>query len=181
MRRAADERVLLGVVAGAHGVRGAVRITTFTDRAEDVAAYGPLSDAAGARRFSILSVRTAKGGVVAQFAGIDDRDAAEALKGTELYVPRSALPEPEAESWYRADLVGLAVEDRAGRSLGRVAGVHNYGAGDLLEIAFAGRRRTELVPFTKSFVPAVEPAGGRIVVDLPDGGFESGDADAADG
>lgn len=168
MPRAARELVQLGAVTGAHGVRGAVRLVSFTERPEDIAAYGPLCDETGARHFTLRSVRAAKGGLVARIDGVDERDAAEALKGTALYVPRAALPAPDAESWYQADLVGLAVETRTGDRFGLVAAIVNYGAGDLVEIALDGSDRRELVPFTRVFVPEVDVAGGRLVVNLPD-------------
>jgi 16S rRNA processing protein RimM len=152
-----------------------VRIKTYTERPEDIAAYGPLSDEAGARRFDIVSVKPAKDGVFARIAGIDERAAAEALKGARLYVDRAALPEPEPESWYHGDLIGLAAVAPDGTALGTVEAVHNFGAGDLLEIAFFGRRATELVPFAKELVPEVDVAAGRIVLDLPDKFFEAGE------
>ncbi len=159
-------RVCLGVVAGVHGVRGLVRIKSFTEAPEDLVAYGPLTDEAGTRRFEVRLKGRAKGGLLAEIAGLDDRTAAEALKGTRLYVDRAALPAPEEEEYYHADLIGLRVEDRAGRDLGRVAAVHNFGAGDLLGIE--GPEGAErLLPFTKAVVPEVDLAAGRLVVEPP--------------
>lgn len=169
-------RVELGVITGARGLRGEVRITAYTAIPEDIASYGRLEDESGARSFRIFSLKpTGKGGgsvVAARLEGVTTREAAEALKGTRLFVGRSALPAPEDESWYAHDLVGLAVEDAAGCRLGEVKAVQDFGAGDLLEIAFEGRRRAELLPFTRTFVPEVDLAGGRIVVSLPEGFFE---------
>jgi 16S rRNA processing protein RimM len=166
-------RVCLGAIAGAHGVRGLVRIKSFTEAPEDLSAYGPLSDEAGRRRFDVTVKSQAKGALIAAIAGVDDRDAAEALKGTRLYVDRAALPPTEEEEFYHADLIGLNAEDRSGKAIGRVAGVQNYGAGDILEIA-----RTDgtelLVPFTKAAVPEVDLAGGRLVVDPPAQETEAG-------
>jgi len=160
-------RVCLGVVVGAHGVRGLVRIKSFTEAPGDIAAYGPLSDEAGARSFAVRVTGEAKGAILAAIAGVADRDAAEALKGTRLYVDRAALPVPvDAEEFYHADLIGLMAEDRAGRALGRVVAVHNFGAGDLLEIAPEGGQSL-LLPFTKAAVPEVDLAGGRLVVEPP--------------
>jgi 16S rRNA processing protein RimM len=177
----ADKRIALGVVSGARGVRGEVRIMTYTERPEDISAYGPLTDETGKRRFEIVSATAAKNGVVARIAGIDDRKAAEALKGLGLYVDRSALPQPEADSWYHCDLIGLAAEAPDGTKIGTVEAVQNFGAGDLLEIAFTGRRATELVPLTEAFVPVVDIAAGRVVVALPENFFEAGETEDADG
>jgi 16S rRNA processing protein RimM len=160
-------RVLLGRIAGAHGIRGEVLIKTFTAAPEDIGAYGPLSDAAGARSFIVAAARPTPKGVVARLAGIADRTAAEALKGTELYVDRDRLPAAAEGEFYHADLVGLDAVDPAGRPLGTVIAVHNYGAGDLLEVRLAGSGRTELVPFTDDAVPEVDIAARRAVIALP--------------
>jgi len=176
----AEKRSLLGVILGARGLRGDVRIKTFTEQPEDIASYGPLSDEAGARRFDIVSVKPASGGVFARVAGIEDRGAAEALKGVGLYIERAALPQPEAESWYHADLVGLAAVAPNGSRLGRVKAVQNFGAGDLLEVDFAGQNGTELVPFTRAFVPEVDVAAKRIVLALPDNFFAAGETEESD-
>jgi 16S rRNA processing protein RimM len=167
MAEGEDARVCLGAIAGAHGVRGLVKIKSFTQDPADLTAYGPLGDEAGQRHFEIAVTGEAKGLLVARIAGVADREAAQALRGVRLYVPRAALPEPEEEEFYQADLIGLAVEDPDGRPLGRVAAVENYGAGDYLEIA-----RSEgaplLVPFTKTAVPLVDLEGGCVVVDPPE-------------
>ena len=108
---ASHERVCLGAIIGAHGVNGTVRIKSFTEDPADVAAYGPVSDEAGARRFTIRPIGAARGAILARFEGVDDRAAAQALAGTRLYVPRSALPAPDDEEFYHADLLGLADDD----------------------------------------------------------------------
>ena len=138
----APYRILLGRIAGAHGIRGEVLIHAFTDPPENVAAYGPLSDESGARAFTIEIVRATAKGVVAQLAGIADRNAAEALKGIDLYVARERLPPVAEEEFYHADLIGLAAMDRDGKRVGEIVAVQNYGAGDLLEIRLAGSGRT---------------------------------------
>ena len=161
-------RICLGVIAGAHGVRGLVRIKSFTAAPRDIAAYGPLEDEAGTRRFEVAVKSETKGLVLAALAGVGDRDAAEALKGTKLYVERAALPPPEdEEEYYHADLIGLRAETPDGQSLGRVVAVHNFGAGDLLEIA-PEVGSTLMLPFTKTAVPAVELAAGRLVAEVPE-------------
>jgi 16S rRNA processing protein RimM len=167
MAAAEDERLCVGVIAGAHGVRGLVKIKSFTDDPANLTAYGPLTDASGARRYQVAVTGRAKGVLLARIEGVGDRDAARALSGARLYVARAALPEPEDEEYYHADLIGLAVEDRAGAPLGRVAAVQNFGAGDILEIERPDQG-TLLVPFTKAAVPIVDPAGGRVVVEPPE-------------
>lgn len=165
----AAARICLGVIAGAHGVRGLVRIKSFTEAAEDLTAYGPLSDEAGARRFELTVTGRAKDALLARVEGITDRDQAQALKGTRLYVARDALPAlDEEETYYHADLIGLAAEDRAGRPLGKVRAVHNFGAGDLLELDGGLDGPPFLLAFTKAAVPVVDLAAGRIVVEPPD-------------
>lgn len=163
-------RILLGRIAGAHGVRGEVLIHAFTEPPENVAAYGPLSDAAGARIFVIEAARTTSKGVVAQLEGIADRTAAERLKGIELYVDRNRLPPAAEGEYYHADLIGLAAVDADGRRIGEIVAVQNYGAGDLLEIRLAGSRQTELVPFTEAHVPKVDVAERRAVIVVPPAG-----------
>jgi len=143
-----------------------VRIKSFTERPEDVASYGPVSDETG-RSFALGVVGLARGAVLASIDGIADRDAAEALKGVRLYVARVRLPEPEEDEFYREDLVGLRAELADGTELGTVASVEDYGAGDVIEIARAGARPI-LLPFTDAAVPEVDIEGGRIVVAPPE-------------
>lgn len=162
-----DARVLVGVIVGAHGVRGAVRIKSFTAEPAAIAAYGPLEDETGTRRFEIRLVGEGKGVVIATLKGIEDRNAAEALKGLRLYVARAALPPPGEEEFYHADLIGLAAVRRDGTPLGRVCAVHDFGAGDSLELALADGG-TLLVPFTKAAVPEIDIAGGKLVVEPPE-------------
>lgn len=176
---AGDERVCVGVVTGAHGVRGAFRVTSFTADPDDIAAYGPVcaahgpeNKARGERRLTLKVVGHTKGQIVVMADGIADRDAAEALKGARLYVARARLPEAAEEEYYHADLIGLVAEDAAGAILGHVRAVADYGAGDLIEIARTGGE-TVLVPFTRAIVPVVDLEGGRIVIDPPEGLFES--------
>jgi 16S rRNA processing protein RimM len=168
-----EERVCLGEVVGVHGVKGLVRVRPFTAEPEAFAAYGALQDETG-RRLKLEAVGRAKGVVLARVEGVADRTQAEALRGTRLYVERAALPAiEEAETYYHADLIGLLAENAEGRALGRVTAVHDFGAGDLLEIESepeAGRKRGEslLVPFTSDAVPEVDLEAGRIVVLPPD-------------
>lgn len=161
------KRICLGHVSGAHGIRGEVVITTFTAEPGAIGNYGPLESEDGARRFEVQSARATAKGVVARLSGIADRNAAEALRGTRLYVDRSQLPEPPAEEWYHEDLIGLAAVTPAGVALGEVVAVPNYGAGDLIEIRPSRGGDSLLVPFTAEVVPEVDVAAGRIVVSPP--------------
>ncbi len=162
----AGQSVCLGVIVAPHGVRGAVKIKTFTEVPENIAAYGPLSDEKGRRQFTLRHFRVQGEVVVAHLEGIADRDAAEGLKGLRLFVPRAALPAPEEDEFYLADLVGLAAETADGRRVGTVLAVHDFGAGDVLELRqpIGG---TIFLPFTRAVVPVVDIAGGRLVVDPP--------------
>jgi 16S rRNA processing protein RimM len=165
---AAEARICVGVITGAQGVRGAVRIKSFTAEPEDVAAYGPVADETGQRAFTLRTVGRAKGVVIATIAGIADRDAAERLKGVRLYVARATLPAPGEEEYYHADLIGLAAVLADGTVFGEVRAVHEYGAGDSLEIARESGG-TVLVPFTRAAVPKVDLAARRVVIDPPEG------------
>jgi 16S rRNA processing protein RimM len=165
---AGTPRLCVGIITGAQGVRGAVRIKSFTAVPEDVAVYGPVADEAGQRAFVLRPVGRAKGVVIATIAGVADRDAAERLKGVRLYVARDKLPAPGEEEYYHADLIGLAAVLRDGTPLGRVRAVHEYGAGDSLEVA-SESGVTVMVPFTRAAVPEVDLAAGRLVIEPLDG------------
>lgn len=171
---ASENRVCVGAILGAHGVRGEVRIKCFTGRPEDVAAFGPVETEDGARRFTLKVTRQVKEGVAASLSGIASRDAAEGLKGCRLYVSRSALPElpVEDDEYYLADLIGLAVRwADTPQQDGKVIAVHNFGAGDLLEVAIAqaagAKPQTLLLPFEREVVTQVNVAEGYISVSLP--------------
>ena len=167
MAETKPDRILLGRIAGAHGIRGEVLIKTFTEAPENVGAYGPLSDESGTRTFKLKSARATPKGVVARLQGVDDRNGAEALKGVALYIERERLPAAAEGEFYHADLIGLAAVDGDGKPIGEIVAVQNYGAGDLLEIRLAGASKTELVPFTDAVVPEIDIAARRIVVVLP--------------
>ena len=160
--------VCLGRIAGAHGLHGEVRVQAFTDRPEEIGAYGPLRDSSGAHAFEFEAVRPGGKALIVRLSGVHDRDGAEALGGTLLYVERSRLPEPGEGEFYRADLVGMVVEDTGGGAIGTVAAVHNFGAGDLIEVAREGGG-TVLLPFTRDIVPEVDARGRRLVADPPPG------------
>lgn len=156
--------ILLGRIVGAHGIRGDVVIHSFAAAPEDIAAYGPLYDKAGARTFKLSAVRNTGKGVVARIAGVADRNAAEAMKGVELYVPRARLPAAGDGEFYVNDLIGMTVVDGDGQVVGVVVDAPNYGAGDLLEIRRKGGGPTELIPFNDGFVPDVDLAARRVTV-----------------
>jgi 16S rRNA processing protein RimM len=160
----ASRRVCLGQIGAAHGVGGEVRLYSFTAEPEAIASYGPLETDDG-RAFTIESLRPAKDHFVARLSGIGDREAARALVNAKLYVPRERLPDPEAGEFYHADLIGLAVVDRAGHRLGRVVAVRNFGAGDLIEVRGDAGSETQLLPFDEAHVPAVDMVAGTIVVE----------------
>lgn len=163
--RDSSKRICVGVVTGAHGLRGLVRIRPYTDTPEDVAAYGPVVSEDGTRRFKLeVRNRTGKGQVLVHIDGVDDRMAAEALKGLRLFVSRDMLPDAEDDEFYHADLLGLEVVAQDGTTLGTVRAVENFGAGDMLEINDA-RGGVSTIPFTLAAVPEVDIKTGRVVVD----------------
>jgi 16S rRNA processing protein RimM len=153
-------------IGAAHGVRGAVKLWTFTEDPLAVKHYGPLTTRDGARQFEVAHVREAKDHLVATLKGIATREDAERLNGIELYVARDKLPETDEDEYYHADLIGLAAVNAANDPLGRVVAIHNFGAGDIIEIAPA-KGPTMLLPFTNAVVPTVDLTGGRVVIELP--------------
>jgi 16S rRNA processing protein RimM len=160
----AGARICLGQIGAPHGVRGEVRLHSFTAEPKAIATYGPLETEDG-RVFKIENLRPAKHAFVAKLSGIGDRNAAERLANTKLYVPRERLPEPaEADEFYHADLIGLRALDRAGKECGTVVAVHNFGAGDLIELKPPGGAQTELLPFDAATVPQVDIRGGTLVI-----------------
>jgi 16S rRNA processing protein RimM len=156
--------LLLGVVIGAQGIQGEVKVKTFTADPESLGDYGPLQDAGATKTFQVKVLRLSKGDVViARIKGVEDRNAAEAMKGTELYIQRSALPQAGEGEFYFADLVGLTVL-MSGQVLGSITAVHNYGAGDMLEVK-TDSGRSAMVPFTDDAVPVVDLAAGTVTVE----------------
>ena len=153
-------------IGAAHGVRGAVRLWTFTEDPLAVMDYGPLTTRDGARQFEVANERPAKDHLVATFKGVTTREDAERLNGIELYVARDKLPETDEGEYYHADLIGLAAVNAANEPIGRVLAIHNFGAGDIIEIA-PPSGPTMLLPFTNAVVPTVDLAGGRVVIELP--------------
>jgi 16S rRNA processing protein RimM len=159
-------QVCVARIGAAHGVRGAVKLWTFTEDPFAVTRYGPLSSKDGARSFEVAHAREGKGHLVATLKGVTTRNDAESLNGLELYVPREKLPATDEDEYYHADLIGLAAVTATDEPLGKVIAIHNFGAGDIIEIA-PPSGATMLLPFTNAVVPTVDIAGGRVVIELP--------------
>jgi 16S rRNA processing protein RimM len=176
----AATRVCVGRIGAPHGTGGEVRLWPFTAEPEAVARYGVV-ETADRTRLEIVSLRPGKDFLIARFKEIADRNAAECLRNVELFVPRERLPAPAPDEFYQADLIGLVVEDLAGRTLGRIVAVRNFGAGDLLEMDCRTSREGEtradsgasgetvLIPFNTAIVPSVDVAAGKVIVDPPAG------------
>jgi 16S rRNA processing protein RimM len=159
-------RICVARIGAAHGVRGEVRLWPFTEDPLAVVDYGPLSTKDGTRRFEVARARIAKDHLVAALKGIATREEAERLNGLELYIDRDRLPETGEGEYYHADLIGLRALDAAGAAIGQVVAIHNFGAGDIIEIA-PPQGPTLLLPFTDPVVPTVDIAGGFVVIEIP--------------
>ena len=171
-------QVCVARIGAAHGVRGAVKLWTFTEDPFAVKEYGPLSTKDGARHFELESAREAKDHLVVTFKGVATRNDAERLNGIELYIARDKLPDTDDDEYYHADLIGLDAVTTADEPLGRVIAIHNFGAGDIIEIA-PPSGTTILLPFSNAVVPTVDISGGRVVIELPQEieGDQRGDAE----
>lgn len=166
-----SEMICIAAIAGAFGIRGEVRLKSFTARPEDVAAYGALESEDGNKSFTVTLTGQTSGALTARLSDIATKEQADALRGTRLYLPRERLPDLPEDEFYHADLIGLSVYDSGGAPLGRVRAVLNHGASDILEIEVPGESRTVLLPFTREAVPTVDLGAGRIVADPPEGIF----------
>jgi len=166
-----EDRVCLGAIAGVHGVKGLVRLKSFTSDPKDIASYGPLEDERGSRLFEIAVMGASRGALIARIEDVVDRDAAERLKGEKLYVKRAKLPPAGDGEFYQFDLVGLEARLEDGSMLGRVAAVFDFGGGTNLEIARAGGGSV-MVPFTSRIVPKVDLSAGQLTVAPPEGLLE---------
>lgn len=167
--------ICVGAIAGAFGIKGDIRLKSFTATPEDIAAYGPLLSEDGTKSYEIELSGQTRNGLIARLSGVNTKEQADALRGVQLFLPRARLPNLPDDEFYHADLIGLAVFDSGGTALGHVRSVQNHGADDLLEIHGPGLRNTVLLPFTKICVPTVDLASGRIVADPPDGLFPGQD------
>lgn len=161
-----DKRVCIARIGAPHGVRGAVKLWAFTEDPLAILDYGPLTTKDGHRRFEVETAREANGHLVATLEGVASRNDAERLNGVELYIDRDQLPDTDEGEFYHADLIGLAAETTAGETLGRVIAIHNFGAGDILEIA-PPSGPTLLLPFSTAVVPTIDVAGGRLLIEPP--------------
>jgi 16S rRNA processing protein RimM len=161
------KRILLGVISGAHGIRGDVIVRSYTADPGAIAAYGTLETANGAPLPRLTVVRVTQKGVIARLDGIVDRTGAERFKGLELWIARASLPAADPGEYYHADLIGLTALAPDGAVIGTVIAVENFGAGDLIEIALAGAKRSEYVPFTNACVPAVDIIAGQLTIIMP--------------
>ena len=166
-----SERVCVGAIAGAFGVKGEVRLKSFCAEPTAIGDYGPLFTEDGQRSFSVKLGQPIPNGFSARLGGVGTREAAEALRGTRLYADRDKLPTLPDDEFYHADLIGLTMLDTGGAVIGKVTAVLNHGAGDILEVQRAGKG-SALVPFTLAVVPTVDVAGGRIIADPPEGLLE---------
>jgi len=162
------DRICVARIVAAHGIRGEVKLWSFTEDPVAVANYGALETQDGTRQFEIETMRPAKDHFVARIAGVDDRDAAEKLRNLELYIPRARLPKiDEYDTFYHADLIGLDAVTPDGAQIGTVHALHNFGAGDIIEIAPVGGGEPLMLPFTETTVPKIDLAARRIVVVRP--------------
>lgn len=179
MNASDNKRICLGQIGAANGIKGNVRVKPFTGEPEAFGNYGSLQDESGKNRFKIASLRPIKGGMlVVKFKGINDRNQAEALTGTKLYIDRDRLPDlDDDDDFYVEDLIGLSTYDTEDNPLGVITVIHNFGAGDLLDIK-PDHGPSVLVPFTKAAVPAVLLDNKKIVVSLAEAGLLAGDDDA---
>ncbi len=167
----AKDRLCVGAIAGAFGVRGDVRLKSFCAEAAAIARYAPLYSEDGTVEYTVKLGKPVPNGFAARLGGITTREQAEALRGARLYADREKLPDLPDDEFYHNDLIGLTVLDTGGTVIGRVSSVQNHGAGDLLELQRPGKGNA-LLPFTKAMVPTVDLAGGRVIADPPEGLFE---------
>ena len=159
-------KVCLGTIVGSQGLKGAVRIRSYTANPEDIGSYGLLSDKTGKSEFRIRVLKSTKKGIIAELSGIRDRSASDEIKGLELFVERIVLPELEDGEFYFSDLIGLDVEKEDGQSIGRIKSMNNFGAGDVVEVVLFGGE-TLILPFTHETVPVIDVEGARVVVNVP--------------
>ncbi len=165
-----NKLICVGAVMGAFGVRGEVRLKSFCAEPSAIEAYSPLVTETG-ESFDVKLVRTVKGGFGARLSGVQDKEAADALRGTKLYARRADLPTLPDDEYYHSDLIGLAVLDTGGARLGKVTAVQDFGAGDILEVAGAGLKEPVMLPFTRANVPTVDLSSGTLIADPPAGLF----------
>ena len=166
-----EDRICVGAIAGAFGVKGELRVKSFCADPEAIGDYSPLWSEDGSRTFQLTLIQPIKSGFSATIEGVSSKEGGDALKGVRLFANRDALPNLPDDEYYHADLIGLEVLDTGGSIVGRVSAVHNHGAGDVLEIQGPGLKNGALLPFTQEAVPTVDLASGRIIADPPEGVF----------
>ncbi|HEY0276349.1 MAG TPA: ribosome maturation factor RimM [Paenirhodobacter sp.] len=165
---AENDRICVGAIAGAFGVKGEVRLKSFCSTPEDIIAYGPLWTEDGTRQFRIKLTRPVTGGLGARLSDVVTKEDGDALKGVTLWADRDKLPSLPDDEFYHADLIGLEVFDTGGVAIGTVRAILNFGASDILEIYVPGRKNTLMLPFTRAVVPTVDLKARRIIADPPD-------------
>ena len=166
-----SDLICVAAIAGAFGVKGEVRLKSFTADPLAIGEYAPLTTEDGSRTFDVALAGQLPNGLLVRLSGVNTKEEADALKGVKLFVPRDRLPTLPDDEYYNADLIGLTVLDTGGTTLGRVKAVLNHGAGDILEVQVPGASETVLLPFTLEAVPTVDLATGRIIADPPEGLF----------
>lgn len=164
-----DSKICVGAITGSYGVRGEARIKSFCADPEAIQTYGPLTTEDGSQSFEIRITRSVKGGYAVRLTGLTQKEQADALKGTRLYVDRDKLPSLPDDEFYHTDLIGLDIYDTGGARLGRLTAIHDHGAGDLLEITGPNFENAILLPFTQKAVPTIDLGAGRIIIDPPEG------------
>ncbi|UZE49661.1 ribosome maturation factor RimM [Rhodopseudomonas sp. P2A-2r] len=172
-------QICVARIGAPHGIRGAVKLWTFTEDPLTVMTYGQLKTKDGGRTFEVATAREGKGHLVATFKGVSSREDAERLNGIELYIPRDRLPETDDDEYYHADLIGLAAVDAADAPIGRVIAIHDFGAGTIIEIA-PPEGNTLMLPFTNAVVPTVDLKAGKVIIELP-GEIDGDSPDEAEG
>ncbi|MDR1026017.1 MAG: ribosome maturation factor RimM [Lactobacillus sp.] len=158
-----ENKICLGVITGVHGIKGEVKVKSFTEIPEDIDQYGQVESQDGSKKFDIKVVGNSKELLRVKIKGVDDRNAAESLKGTEFYVSRDLLPDLDEEEFYHTDLIGLNVKSPDGEVIGKVLALYNFGAGDLIEIKFNSDNKVEMIPFTLAYVPEINIKDAIIV------------------
>lgn len=160
--------ICVGIILSAHGVKGEVKVHPYTQNPEDLTAYGPLFNQSGSKEFQLRIKRIQNDAVIATISGCNDRNAAEPLRGTKLYIPRDALPETDEDEFYHEDLLNLKVIRQNGTLVGTIKAIHNFGAGDVLEVTLSGSGKTEMIPFTKAVIPDINLAEGFVTMTPPE-------------
>lgn len=163
-----NTKICVGMIAGAHGIKGQVRLRSFTDEPESIFDYKPLMSEDGAREFKLKQIGISKDCFIAEIHGVKTRNESESLRGTQLFVDRAKLPKAKKGQYYEADLIGLAAEDGQGKACGKILAFHNYGAGTFLEIGTT-KKDSFMLPFTDACVPEIDVGAGKIVIVVPDG------------